>query len=258
MAASIKQSMPLRHGLMQARARVLMDPRDVSLRRLQSSDAVAAASLPSERLGAFYASALASTQLRDWPRADAALERAETLLRTSPQPDAQAERELQWLRVQSLVARGDAARGLALAQELGDDGSRSALLLRAQAASAAALKGGPPAQAALRESVEALQTWVAVHRNDATAWTQLAQSADQAGLKLRAVRAEAEARAAIGDFSGAIDRLRAAQRLSRNAASGDFIDASIIDARLRDLEAQRRELMAELRGDKRGGREPDQ
>jgi hypothetical protein len=72
------------------------------------------------------------------------------------------------------------------------------------------------------------------------------------------VRAEAEARAAVGDFSGAIDRLRAAQRLSRNAASGDFIDASIIDARLRDLEAQRRELMAELRGDRRGGREPDQ
>jgi predicted Zn-dependent protease len=87
-----------------------------------------------------------------------------------------------------------------------------------------------------------------VHNHDAGVWQQLALSAEQAGLPLRAVRAEAEARASIGDLGGAIDRLRAAQRMSRNASSGDFIDASIIDARLHNLEAQRRELQAEMKG----------
>ena len=62
------------------------------------------------------------------------------------------------------------------------------------------------------------------------------------------VRAQAEARAALGDINGAIDRLRAAQSLVRSGAANDFIEASVIDARLRQLAALRRELTAELRG----------
>ena len=58
----------------------------------------------------------------------------------------------------------------------------------------------------------------------------------------------AEARAAVGDVSGAIDRLRAAQSLVRSGAANDFIEASVIDSRLRQLEAVRRQLTAELRG----------
>ena len=65
------------------------------------------------------------------------------------------------------------------------------------------------------------------------------------------MRAEAEARAALGDVSGAIDRLRAAQRHARSStAATDFIEASIIDARLRDLTAQRRAQLAEARGER--------
>ncbi|MBN8494253.1 MAG: hypothetical protein J0M00_22790, partial [Burkholderiales bacterium] len=60
--------------------------------------------------------------------------------------------------------------------------------------------------------------------------------------------AQAEVRAALGDLTGAVDRLRAAQALVRSGAANDFIEASVIDARLRQLEAQRRELAAELRG----------
>jgi hypothetical protein len=61
------------------------------------------------------------------------------------------------------------------------------------------------------------------------------------------VRAEAEARAALGDLTGASDRLRAGQRMARSGASGsvDFIDVSVIDARLRDIEAQRKLLASE-------------
>jgi predicted Zn-dependent protease len=239
---------------MQARARVLMDPREPSLRRIESSDTVATNASPADRLAALYASALAATLLRDWSQADAALQKADAMIATNPQSNPAAVRELQWLRMQSLTARGDGARALMLAQSVGDDGSRAGLLLRAQAATAAAAKNAQAAPA-LRQSVESLQTWASVHPHDAGAWQQLAQSAEQAGLPLRAVRAEAEARASVGDLGGAIDRLRAAQRMSRNASSGDFIDASIIDARLRNLEAQRRELQAELRAERRGSRD---
>jgi hypothetical protein len=62
------------------------------------------------------------------------------------------------------------------------------------------------------------------------------------------VRALAESHAANGDLGGAIDRLRAGQRLARaGSAPQDFIESSVIDSRLRDLEAQRRRLMDELR-----------
>jgi beta-barrel assembly-enhancing protease len=64
------------------------------------------------------------------------------------------------------------------------------------------------------------------------------------GEKLRAIRAEAEAHAAQGDLMGAIDRLRAGQKLTRTGRV-DFVEASIIDSRLRDLEATRRQLIKE-------------
>jgi len=85
-----------------------------------------------------------------------------------------------------------------------------------------------------------------------------AQSAEALGLHLRSLRAEAESHAALGDLSGAIDRLRSAQRQAREARiAPDFIEASIIDSRLRDLSAQRRAQLAEARGE-RGRQEPAQ
>ncbi|MBA3598458.1 MAG: hypothetical protein H0W40_13940, partial [Methylibium sp.] len=65
---------------------------------------------------------------------------------------------------------------------------------------------------------------------------------------LRAVRAEAEARAALGDVQGALDRLRAGQSLARSAKGTDFIEASVIESRMRELEARRREIVAEELG----------
>jgi predicted Zn-dependent protease len=93
-----------------------------------------------------------------------------------------------------------------------------------------------------------LQAHVAEERQDATAWSLLARTSEALGLKLRSLRAQAEARAAMGDLGAAIDRLRSAQAASRNAAGPDIIEASVIDARLRELQLQRRQLAAELRG----------
>jgi len=241
---------------MQARARVLMDPGIQAQRRLQATDAVPAGATPQERLGALYGSALASVQLRDWDRAQAAIDQALAVVRNSPHGDNQAEQIVSALQGQLLLARGQPAKALALMNPLADEGSRAGLLLQGQAAVAATAARAPEAAVTLRKNTEALQTWVALHPDDAGAWSQLAQDAEQLGLPLRAVRAEAESRAAAGDLSGAVDRLRAAQRLARNPAPGDFIDASIIDARLRSLERQRRQFAAELRGGKGGG-EPE-
>jgi predicted Zn-dependent protease len=137
---------------------------------------------------------------------------------------------------------------------------RAPLLLRSQAALAAATqaraRGDRSDDVSLREGLEALQTWVSEHRDDAAAWLLLAQASDALGLQLRALRAQAEARAAMGDLGAAIDRLRAAQTRSRTASgSADFIEASIIDTRLRELQALRRQEMDEMRS-QRGGSGP--
>jgi predicted Zn-dependent protease len=75
----------------------------------------------------------------------------------------------------------------------------------------------------------------------------LGQLWGQLGQNLRALRAEAESRRALGDLSGAVDRLRAGQRMARGGGPVDFIEASVIDARLRDIETQRRQMAAEER-----------
>ena len=249
---------PLDHLLMQARARVLMDSGVPSLRRLQSQDAPAPGAAPAERAAALYASALASLQLRDAARALAAVDVATPLARNAAAGDARAALALALLRAQALQANGQAAQAAALLATLAPVAAgspRPLLLARAQAA----VEAPPGADAAaLRASTEALQTWVAEHHGDATAWSLLAQGAGALGLHLRALRAQAEARAALGDLSGAIDRLRAAQRQAQNSsAAPDFIEASIIDARLRNLSAQRRAQLAEARGE-RGRQEPAQ
>ncbi|EHR73722.1 putative Zn-dependent protease [Burkholderiales bacterium JOSHI_001] len=243
------------HSLMQARARVLMDPSSQALARLQDLDSNTASAGPNERAAALYASALASALLRDSARAERAWAAAWALPRSGiSREDAAAERALALLGAQVALQRGDAARAMDRLARLRDDESRPAQLQRAQAALAWQASAGADqaaADAALRASAEALQTWTAEHRKDSAAWTALSQVADRLGLKLRAVRAEAESRAAIGDLGGAIDRLRAGQRLARQRTQADFIEASVIDARLRDLLAQQRQLMADSRGPQR-------
>ncbi|HRD99599.1 MAG TPA: hypothetical protein PLA97_24695, partial [Rubrivivax sp.] len=81
-------------------------------------------------------------------------------------------------------------------------------------------------------------------------WDLLSSCSNALGLNLRAMRAAAEARAVVGDLTGAIDRLRAAQQQSRGATGQDFIEASVIDARLRQFTAQRRQIALEARGER--------
>lgn len=236
---------PLLYALMQARARVLMDTREAALQRVQTFDgggATGGGASPADKLGALYSSALASVLRRDLDRAEAAIGQARPLVAG----DAAAARVLDLLALQALVARGDAKRADAALQALlngpGAGASRATLLAQAQVA----LLPGADA-AALAAAADRLQTWLAVRREDALAWGSLAQVWQRSGQLLRSVRAEAEARAALGDVQGALDRLRAGQRLAREAeGGGDFIEASVIESRLRELEARQRQIAAEL------------
>jgi len=249
----------LQHTLMQARARVLMADGTTALQRLAAGNAPSGRS---DRVAALYAAALASSMLNEHAQAQALTAQALQAESVLPTREPQAERILRLLQAEVRLADGNAAGALdalaALEARSGigsnDDAARPPLLLRAQAA--LALQHKDPARAAepLRASTEALQTWLAEQPQDAAAWELVAATSDALGLKLRGMRAGAEARAVLGDLTGAIDRLRAAQTASRGAAGQDFIEASVIDSRLRQITAQRRQLAIEARGEGRGPR----
>lgn len=234
----------LEHTAAQARARVMMDARFDALRRWQALDGDRVATSVPDKLLSAYSSALASTLLRDWARADASIAVALGLVRGSPRSDARAERAVALLNAQSLLARGDVTRANAALEPYKDEHSRPVMLLQTQA-TLATVPALAPDSAALKQRAEQLQTWVATQPRDSLAWTALGQVQERLGQPLRALRADAESRIALGDLTGAVDRLHAGQRRARSGGAVDFIDVSVIDARLRDVEAQIRQRKAD-------------
>jgi predicted Zn-dependent protease len=85
-----------------------------------------------------------------------------------------------------------------------------------------------------------LLEWVVLRPRDALAWQLLARTRQAQGQTLRAVRAEAESRAAHYDFAGALERLKAAQALPETQRAADPIELAIVDSRRREVEAQLR------------------
>jgi predicted Zn-dependent protease len=238
------------HALMQARARALMDVSEPNLRRLQQQGAPGSPEAGPARLGALYAAAMASQRLREPQAADRALADGLALVASRFDNAPQLRRNFELLRLEMLNARGfSPALAQALAGPLAAQTSRPLLLLRAQAALLAQQSGVPKASEALSQSVQALQTWVVDHRQDALAWQALAQVAQAHGQMLRSWRAAAEADAVQGDVQAAVERLRTAQQNARNDPNADYVELSIIQSRLRELEAERRRQMAEARGE---------
>jgi beta-barrel assembly-enhancing protease len=238
----------LDHALMQGRAKALMDTRVDALRKVQASVAASGQAAPAvvDRIGAAYGSALASIELREGARAQTALDEARTLLRGLPSTP-RASWALAMAQAQIHLLNQQGARALAALEGLPSDGGRAALLSRAQIAAAAG------DAKALRASTEAVQTWVAERPLDALAWSQLAVCARGMGQPLRALRAEAESFAVVGDLPAAIDRFAAAQRLARSgtASSAEAIEGAVVETRLRELQAKRREQLAEQRQNSR-------
>jgi predicted Zn-dependent protease len=249
----------LLHAMMQMRSRVLMAEGAQPLQRLAGA---ATSPLRFERVAALYGGALASSKLNEHAAALAQVAQALQIEATLAPREPQAARVLRLLQAEVSLAAGQPAAALQALDALdapparpdGGVAERPPLLLRAQIA--LALRRSDPAASAqaLRASTEALQTWLADAPHDAAAWELLASTADGLGLKLRALRAAAEARLVLGDLTGAIDRLRAAQATSRTAVGQDFIEASVIDARLRQITALRRQLVLEARGESASSR----
>jgi predicted Zn-dependent protease len=155
------------------------------------------------------------------------------------------------LQAQLAGKRGDPRSALKMLDGLTlEPNGRAPMLMRAQAALDVQRQGSSPDPATLRTSLEALQTWVADYPKDASAWALLAAVAQASDLPLRALRAEAEAKMAMGDINAAIDRLRAGQQAARGAAGQDYIEASVIDARMRQLQSQRRQMVLDARGNR--------
>jgi predicted Zn-dependent protease len=104
-----------------------------------------------------------------------------------------------------------------------------------------------PAQPARTRVMQQLRALTTQYPHDAQAWATLAQLLTLQGQVLPSLRAEGEAQMARLDWAGAVDRFRAAQDWARNnrMQPGDHIEASIVDTRLRQSQAQIRDMQAE-------------
>jgi predicted Zn-dependent protease len=214
------------HLMMAGRARVLSDPGVDVLRSYIAPDALRED--PGNRAreaGAVYAGALAYAKLRDFMQAEALAQRLSKLT----QGNAEATRQARLLAAEVAFQAGDPKPAEALA---GSD-ARPEVMLSSQAR----MRDGQAAAAS-----DKLQTWVTLNPKDALGWMLLSQAYAAQGQTLRSIRSEAESRAAQLDWQGALDRLRSAQELTRRGtAPRDHIEASIIDARARDMQSLLRE-----------------
>jgi predicted Zn-dependent protease len=212
--------------MMAGRARVLSEPGVDALRSYVAADALRED--PNNRgkeAGALYAGALASMKLRDFKAATALAHRLVKLTDGS----GEAARQARLLSAEIAFAGGDPKPAEALA----DGAGRPELVLSSQAR----IRDGQAAAAG-----DKLQTWVALHPRDAQCWQLLSQAYAAQGQTLRSIRAEAESHAAQLDWQAALDRLRAAQEFARSGAGArDHIEASIIDARAREMQSLLRE-----------------
>ncbi|MEN9903438.1 MAG: hypothetical protein RLZZ555_3 [Pseudomonadota bacterium] len=241
---------PELHALMSARARVLGEPRIERLQALAQAGRSNAAPLRDPAtLGLRYGAVLAAARLGDAVTAQEQLGR----LQASQPGEAQARQAVRWLALEAmLLTQRERLAGLDLAllraEALATPG-RTALLLGARAAATSG-------DARLLDSAsQRLQTWLALHPDDAPAWQALATVAQQQGQPVRAARAAAEAQRAQLDVNGALDRMKSAQSQARQQRGIDHGELSIIDARRRELERLVREQYCDER-EERGQRDP--
>jgi len=233
----------LEHAMMAARARVLMRPGvDVWRQWVNEPRGTGFAAQPaSRRAGAWYAAALSALQLQDAADARLALKGLEEAVQSDPA----ALRQARLLAAEIELAAGDPDAALqrlpaSMLTASGAEpvhGARPDMVLRTQAL----LRKGQAG-----EMAGPLQTWVASHPRDAGAWQLLAAVWQQQRQPLRAIRAEAEVHVARYDYAAAVDRFKAGQDMARKSGSGvDYIEASIIDTRLRAVQSLLKEQTAE-------------
>ncbi len=215
------------HAMVSARARVLSNTAIDALRdTLAQAQSPSLANQPAAlQAGALYAGVLAAVQMREFSTATPLLTRLQSVTGSDPA----AQRLATLLGIEVALASGQPATEIVPA-------SRAEWLLMSQVW----IREGKADKAA-----SGLQSWVALHPRDATAWQMLGRANNARGQALRAVRDEAEAQVALLDYAAAVDRFKAAQTMARNATTVDHIEASIIDARARQVQSLLREQTLE-------------
>lgn len=229
------------HAMMVARARVLANSGVDALRTWQAqvNDAAFSALAPAAQAGLLYGATLAASRLRDPALSQRNVQRLQGLVAS----DAAALTQARWLGVEMLLAANQGKptnpglTPLAALSPWAGVGKqpRARLFLQTQVA----LQN--PDAATLETAAQGLQDRVASHAQDAAAWHWLARVYAAQNQPLRALRAQAEERVAQFDYTGALDRLRAAQEQHHDRSTkpdnAEHIDASIIDTRRRQVEA---------------------
>jgi predicted Zn-dependent protease len=218
------------HAMVAARARVLGNP-GIDLLRAWVAEAKAVRprsgpALDVRSIGVLYAGTLSALHHRDFAQARSLAARLQALTGSDPALVRTARllaAEIEW-------GAGNLPATAALLDM--DAPGRPELVLGSQVRT----RMGQAAAATAR-----LQPWVALYPRDGTAWQLLAAAYTAQGQTLRAIRAEAEAQVARLDYTGAMDRFRAAQDFVRTPPPGsapvDDIEASIIDTRTRHIQA---------------------
>jgi predicted Zn-dependent protease len=239
-----RQPQNVAHAMLSARARVLSQSQPDALQAwTQGIENLNPSAPVAERAAALYATTLAHLQLRNVPAAQSSLQALAELLRRLPsRTDASggstanlsvtstAERWLRLLQAEVAFRQDQWAQSLAVLSPLADNQNLQRPELMAMAQALNHLPGHaltPTITAQLREVVNRSP-------NDAQAWDSLSSLLSLQGQALASLRAAGEAQVARLDWSGALDRFRAAQELARSSRlqPGEHIEASIVDARM--------------------------
>jgi predicted Zn-dependent protease len=172
-----------------------------------------------------YAGAYAAAQLRDFPGAKSLLEKLRPLI-AADMPQAASAADLLAVEIDLIAG---VVPSTAASVDISKATSRAEVLTQARSLTAAHRA---------QDVSNRLQTWVAAHPKDAMAWQLLAVAYGNQNQNVRAIRADAESRAAQLDYPAALDRFKAAQGLMRsNPASADYVEGSILDTRTRQTES---------------------
>jgi predicted Zn-dependent protease len=240
-------------ALMSARARVLSQNTPDALKAwIQEAEQPSPQDGVAQRAGKLYAATLAYLQQRNMAAAERSLQQLQGLVKksaptNSPVTQASAspvaltvERWLSLLSAEVAMKQDRFEAALKVLTPVGTlpDLARPELMAVAQAVQRL------PGHALQAEITRQLRQRVFVAPHDAQAWSMLAAMLATQGQALAGLRAEAEAQVARLDWEGALDRFRAAQDLAKRGRlqAGEHIEASIVDTRLREVQAQLRAL----------------
>ncbi len=236
---SVRSASPQHAGdmlqmMVAARARVLSDTSAESLRAwaVQAKDPGFAQLSADKQAGIWYGAALAAMKQRDFAAVQQWL--APLGMLVGHQPDALRMERL--LSAEWALAQADGRRALQILQPMPTHAQRPETMLRIQAW----LQTKQTQQA-----VQALQTWLAEHPDDAQAWQSMAQAQQAAGRKVAAIRAEAEVNRIHLNYADALIRLQVAQETARSSAQDEYIEASIVDTRIRQMQQRIQEQAQE-------------